>query len=94
MERDRPDVLVGANDDVAIACLDLLTANGVRVPEECAVVGFDDSAQAEPAQLTSYSFNAPAVVLEALRFGQTCPERSGPCRELVVDGFVVRRRTG
>ncbi|MBD3240801.1 MAG: hypothetical protein GF331_09470, partial [Chitinivibrionales bacterium] len=94
LERPTPDVIVGANDDVAIAVLDVLLARGLSVPDDCAVVGFDDSPMAEPAQLTSYSFNAPAVVLEALRYGQTCPERTGPCRELLVDGFVVRRRTG
>jgi hypothetical protein len=74
--------------------LDPLLAQGIRVPDECAVVGFDDSAQAEPAQLTSYSVNAPTVVLEAIRFGQNPPDKPSPCRELVVDGYVVKRRTG
>jgi LacI family transcriptional regulator, galactose operon repressor len=39
---DLPDAVVAANDQVAIGVLRSFTAAGVRVPEEVAVVGFDD----------------------------------------------------
>jgi LacI family transcriptional regulator len=38
----RPDAVVCANDQMAIGALRELQASGVRVPEDMAVVGFDD----------------------------------------------------
>jgi len=40
--RDRPDGVVCANDQTAIGVLRALGRGGVRVPEEMAVVGYDD----------------------------------------------------
>jgi LacI family transcriptional regulator, galactose operon repressor len=37
-----PDAVVAANDQMAIGVLRSLTAAGIRVPEQVAVVGFDD----------------------------------------------------
>ena len=37
-----PDAIVCANDQMAIGVLRMLTANGIGVPEDVAVVGFDD----------------------------------------------------
>lgn len=39
---DLPDAVVAANDQVAIGVLRSFTEAGVRVPEQVAVVGFDD----------------------------------------------------
>jgi LacI family transcriptional regulator len=39
---DRPTVVVAANDSMAIGALSALRDAGVKVPEEMAVVGFDD----------------------------------------------------
>src|SRR5205809_8119655 len=39
---ERPDAIAAANDDFAVGVLSALTAAGVRVSEEIAVVGFDD----------------------------------------------------
>jgi LacI family transcriptional regulator len=40
--REMPDALVCANDQMAIGAMRELQAGGVRVPEDIAVVGFDD----------------------------------------------------
>ena len=47
--RPLPDAIVCANDQMAIGMVRTLTARGIRVPEEVAVVGFDDIF---PASLT------------------------------------------
>ena len=39
---ERPDALVCANDQMAIGALRTLAARGIRVPDDIAVVGFDD----------------------------------------------------
>ncbi|HTX81224.1 MAG TPA: LacI family DNA-binding transcriptional regulator [Streptosporangiaceae bacterium] len=39
---DRPDAVVCANDQMAIGAMRELQANGIRVPADLAVVGFDD----------------------------------------------------
>lgn len=38
---DPPTAIVGANDIIAIGCVKYLINNGYRVPEDCAVIGFD-----------------------------------------------------
>jgi len=40
--RDLPDAIVSANDQMAIGVLKALDRAGIRVPEDVAVVGFDD----------------------------------------------------
>ena len=40
--RERPDAIFAANDTMALGCLFALNEAGVRVPQDIAVVGFDD----------------------------------------------------
>jgi LacI family transcriptional regulator len=47
--RSTPDAIVCANDLLAVATLKELTSRGVRVPEDVAVVGMDDTDAAELA---------------------------------------------
>lgn len=50
-----PDVLVCANDNMAIGAMKAFRENGVRVPEDIAVCGFDDTEMAKVMGLTTVS---------------------------------------
>lgn len=48
-----PEILVCANDNMAIGAIKALQQNGIRVPEDIAVTGFDNSDLAEAMGLTT-----------------------------------------
>ncbi len=48
-----PEVLVCANDNMAIGAIKAFRENGLRVPEDIAVTGFDNSSLAEAFGLTT-----------------------------------------
>ena len=48
-----PQVLVCANDNMAIGAIRAFQAEGIRVPQDIAVTGFDDTAMAEMIGLTT-----------------------------------------
>lgn len=50
---DRPDALFVASDLMARGAIGVLRSSGLRVPEDVAVIGFDDSALAVASDLTS-----------------------------------------
>lgn len=39
---DRPSAIVAANDFIALGAIDEVTTQGLRVPDDIAVIGFDD----------------------------------------------------
>ncbi|UNK70570.1 LacI family DNA-binding transcriptional regulator [Microbacterium sp. H1-D42] len=51
----RPDALFVASDLMARGALGVLRSSGLRVPEDVAVIGFDDAPLAAAAELTSMS---------------------------------------
>jgi DNA-binding LacI/PurR family transcriptional regulator/DNA-binding transcriptional regulator YhcF (GntR family) len=58
--------LVACNDTVGIAALAFLRRQGIAVPVELSVVGFDDSLESYEAKLTSYNFNTQAAARSLL----------------------------
>jgi LacI family transcriptional regulator len=58
---ERPDAVFAANDVVALGLLQGLIQSGIRVPEDVAVVGYDDIAVARYSNppLTTVSQNGP-----------------------------------
>jgi len=92
--KQRPDAIVAANDQMAIGVLEALAARGIRVPDDVAVVGFDDI---EEARFTSPPLTTVRQPLyeqgrEAVRlvlsgvYGGSLPERVTLHTE-----FVARR---
>lgn len=55
LEQASPDAIVCANDLLAVAALKVINSRGLRVPEDIALVGMDDS---DVAQLTSPSITS------------------------------------
>lgn len=51
--RERPDAIFVASDLMARGAIGVLRSAGLRVPEDVAVIGFDDSALASASDLTS-----------------------------------------
>ena len=89
----RPDALICANDLLAIGALRALRAAGLRVPDDVAVVGIDNTELAELATpaLTSVSLGseergriAAAMLLDRLGERDRPPQRASVSPRLVV----------
>ena len=92
--RNRPTAVFGANDVIAVGVLKAALRLGLKVPEELAVVGFDDSTvcgMVEP-ELTSVHINCRRLgevgvdCLHALLNGEECPPVTVIPAELRVRG--------
>jgi LacI family transcriptional regulator len=58
-ESERPDAIFAANDMVALGVLTQLLRHGIRVPDEIALVGFDDVAEAHQGVIPLTSVRQP-----------------------------------
>jgi LacI family transcriptional regulator len=89
-----PDAIVAANDAMAIAVMTELAAMGLRVPEDVAVVGFDDLAiagQATPP-LTTVRQSTRLLASEAVRaLTDLIKDPSIPPRQVVIPTELVVR---
>jgi DNA-binding LacI/PurR family transcriptional regulator/DNA-binding transcriptional regulator YhcF (GntR family) len=86
---------IAENDSLAIAALAALKRDGLRIPQDMAMAGFDDSDEARESGLTSYNFNGAGYIHAMLRWvletGRPARESMGEATE--IDGFIVERRT-
>jgi LacI family transcriptional regulator len=94
-----PTALIAGNDSMAIGALAALTHAGVRVPEDVAVVGFDDIPIARyvspplttvRVSIAALGSRAAARVLEALEQG---PGRERK-QQLLPTELIIRRSCG
>lgn len=60
---DRPDAVFAANDMVAIGALTQFLRHGIRVPEDIALVGFDDVDQAHQGVVPLTSVRQPGYAI-------------------------------
>lgn len=62
---ERPDAIVCCNDMIALGCLETLRERGVKVPEDVAVVGFDDLQETRSSLPPLTTVRQPASTLGA-----------------------------
>jgi diguanylate cyclase (GGDEF)-like protein len=91
------DALVAASDEMAIGAVRALLARGIRVPEEVAVVGFDDVEAAQfcfpPLTTVRQPLYEQGRVATDLLLGELAGRRA-PGRVLLHTKLVVRRSCG
>jgi DNA-binding LacI/PurR family transcriptional regulator/serine phosphatase RsbU (regulator of sigma subunit) len=91
------DALVGANDRSALGAMRTLRARGIAVPDDVAVVGFDDSEEARGASPSLATVRQPywdiaECALDFVRYA-LAGESDVPCH-LLPSHFVKRRSCG
>jgi DNA-binding LacI/PurR family transcriptional regulator len=92
LTRKRITCWVGDNDVTALACLGHLNRNGLRVPQDISVAGFDDGLRSLMAGMTSYNFGG-AEMMRAIMTFITRPHQRRPDKAVTVAGRVVPRAT-
>lgn len=95
--RQRPTAIFGANNFISIGILKALRDSGVNVPEEIAVVGFDDlpttlvidpilTVAAQPA----YEMGQKATELLIARLAEKAPQKH---QEIILPTAIIKRRS-
>ena len=79
---ERPDAIFAANDMVAIGVLTQLLRRGIRVPEEIALVGFDDVAQAHQSVVPLTSVRQPGYEIGRAAGAALIRQLTDPAAEL------------
>lgn len=96
--RSRPDAIFAANDLIALGVLQALTLAGVRVPDDIAILGYDDIDFAASAAIPLSSVRQPREQLGAVAADtllEVIADPSAKVREVVLEPeLVVRRSTG
>jgi DNA-binding LacI/PurR family transcriptional regulator len=91
------DALVGVNDDSALGAMEELLRRGIRVPDQVAVVGFDDAegASASNPPLTTVAQGVEAQAHAAVRALLEHLQRGTPLETKALDpALVVRASCG
>jgi DNA-binding LacI/PurR family transcriptional regulator len=93
---DRPSAVLAFNDRCAVGVLDALLRNGVSVPGEISVIGFDDSHLARLSHINLTTVGQDIPRLAELAVGRTIARLEGkqaPDKETVIPSNLVIRGT-
>ena len=84
---------VCSDEIVSTNAFHVLTKGGKRIPEDIAVVGFENWRYSHEHQLTAYDFNMNGIVQQALLM--IMDEKYLKSKRIVseVDGYLIERRT-
>jgi DNA-binding LacI/PurR family transcriptional regulator len=100
---ERPQAVFAANDQMAIEAIMVAQEQGLRVPEDIAVVGFDDipmASSVSPALTTVHQpiyelgWHAAQTALEMIKTARDERPRTAPRLTLLPTSLVVRRSCG
>jgi LacI family transcriptional regulator len=98
LRSDRPSAVVAANDRTALLLVRAALQRGIKVPEEMAVVGFDNLAGSESAEvpLTTVKQHFRLMGREAARLilEEALDTEEKPCEVLLPTELVIRRSCG
>jgi LacI family transcriptional regulator len=94
-ERDLPEAIVCGNDDLAFGVLRALKKAGKRVPQDIAVIGFDDNERAKSFTLPLTTVRQPLVqmgkeAVDILAHQIRCPS-SRPVSKRYLPKLIVRK---
>lgn len=97
--RERPDAVVAANDLIALGVLQTLTLAGLSVPDDVAIVGYDDIEFAAAAAIPLTSVRQPAVEMGEVASRRLLeviadPGSASVEHTVLQPELVVRRSTG
>jgi LacI family transcriptional regulator len=95
-KRTRPDAIFAANDLIALGVLQALTLAGVRVPDDVAIVGYDDIDFAASAAIPLTSVRQPREQLGAVAADTLLEVIADPrakVRDVVLEPELVVRRS-
>lgn len=90
----RPDAVFAANDLIAFGVLQALTAAGVAVPDEIALIGYDDIDFAAAAAVPLSSVRQPSITMGATALSILVDEAADPSlppRDVVFEPELVVR---
>ncbi len=94
---DRPDAMFVFNDLGALGFEDGVLDNGLRVPDDIAIVGLDDIELAARVRVPLTTIHQPTDRIGALAVDYLAARLRGeqrPVRQLLEPGLVVRRSSG
>jgi LacI family transcriptional regulator len=95
---DRPSAIVCANDEIALGTLDAARTQGIRVPEELAVTGWDDIPMSRHTHPALTTVRQPMLDLgrraAALLDERISTNRTEPRHEVLPTELVVRSSCG
>ena len=94
LEKSTPDAIVCANDLLAIAALNVATRRGLKIPDDVAIVGMDDTDIADLANpaITSVNLGARKRARTAARLLLRRLEKpDAPARQVVIEPTLTVR---
>lgn len=87
--KERPDAIFSANDTAAVSAIMHLKRNGVRVPEDIAVIGFNDDPIASIVEPALSTVSHPALKMGELSFQRILEHTTKKTEEGVSEIFVL-----
>ncbi len=88
-----PEVVVCATDNIAMGITKEFSQNGVRVPEDVAIIGFDDVPEASNFIPSITSFRQPIKRFAKECFDAVIKDYNGPKTKIFEGDLMVRKST-